>query len=59
MALGALFGVGPGALIAHYGFGVTWGKSILIGIGVMVGLGMIERATYTAPTASPQLPAAA
>jgi len=42
--LGLAIGVAPGALIAHYGFGVTWGRSIAIGLGVMLGLGMIERA---------------
>jgi hypothetical protein len=57
LALGLVLGAAPGALIAHYGFGVTWGKSILIGLGVMIGVGAIERAMYVPPApAAPALP---
>jgi hypothetical protein len=55
LAIGVVLGAAPGALIAHYGFGVTWGKSILIGLGVMLVWGAIERARYTPP--APALPA--
>ena len=49
LALGLALGVAPGALIAHYGFGLKWGKSIAIGFGVMLGLGVIERILRPAP----------
>ena len=42
-ALALALGVAPGALIAHYGFGVKWGKSIAIGVGAMLALGLVER----------------
>lgn len=34
----------PGALIAHYGFNVTWGKSALIGVASAIGFNMIAGA---------------
>lgn len=43
----------PGALIAHYGFNVPWGKSILIGVGSAIGLGMLVSALNPPPATTP------
>ena len=42
----------PGALVAHYGFGLTWGPSLLIGFGAATGLHMIAGA-FSHPIAPP------
>jgi hypothetical protein len=51
IALVTVLGVAPGALIAHYGFGYKWGKSIAIGFGVMLGLGIIDKIVSPRPAA--------
>jgi hypothetical protein len=57
LAIGLVAGAAPGALIAHYGFGVAWGKSALIGLGAAIGLSAISMAVER--SRAPALPAAA
>jgi F0F1-type ATP synthase assembly protein I len=51
LALGLVVGAAPGALIAHYIFNVTWGKSVLIGIGAMIGISAVMTAVTPRPPA--------
>lgn len=60
LTIGIVAGAAPGALIAHYAFGASWGKSILIGLGTLIAFGMIQRATTPpAPLMTPGVPTTA
>jgi len=45
-----VLGVAPAALVAHYGFGVGWTKSIAISVGIILALGAIHGLLYPSKT---------